>query len=331
MRDGHAQRGARDAIAHSVDLLNAANLADLGHRRQIAFADIVVHADIGIGRIGVDPRHHEQRKALIHDPFDQRILRLKVHHIVFVDPRRKDQQRGFIHRFRRRLELDQLNHPVAEHHRTGGGGNVFTQGKGGRVRQRGQHLAVMGLDIGDKVLQPLHQAFAIGGNRLFQSIRVGAQKIGRRQHVDDLAGEILHALFVGRRNVLHIADGGVNGLRVDEVLLLEIVEGGVGIPQRVRETAILGAGIGGGLEFTRGQRLLGLDIMRQRFAPIADLMLQHLGGVLQHGGQIGLRGLHVDVRRRPIECGIFLLLARQGRHQPLRQPFDFREVGLHPL
>ena len=331
MRDGHAQRGARDAIAHSVDLLNAANLADLGHGGEVSLADVVVHVDVSITRIGVDPRHHKQRKSLIHDPFDQRILGLKVHHIVFVDPRRKDQQRGFIDRLGRRLELDQLQHPVAEHHRARRGGDVFAQRKGGRIRQRGQHLTVMRLDVGDKVFQPLHQAFAISGNRLFQSIRVGAQKIGRRQHVDDLAGEILHPFLVGRRNVLHVGHGRVNGLRVDEILLLEIVEGGVGVPQRVGKAAVLGAGIGGSLELTRGQRLLRLDIMLQRFTPIADLMLQHFGGVLQHGGQIGLRGLHVDVRRRPIECGIFLLLARQGRHQPLGQPFDFREVGLHPL
>ncbi|GAB1362442.1 hypothetical protein MASR1M32_16780 [Rhodobacter sp.] len=89
-------------------------------------------------------------------------------------------------------------------------------------------------------------------------------------------------------------------------MLLEIVEERMAVPQRIREAAVLRAGIGRGLEFALGQHLLRFDVVLQRLAPVADLMLQHLGRILHHLGQIGRRSLYVDVRRGAAEGRIGL-------------------------
>ena len=304
MRQGQAQRGASDAIAHRVDLFLAGDAAHLGHRRQIAFADVIIHADIGVRRIRVDPGHHEQRKALIHDPFDQAVLRFQIHHIELVDPRRKDQQGRLVDGFGGGGILDQLEHAVAIDHRTGGRGDILANVERLAVGQRYQQFAVIRLDVADQIFQPLHQTCAIGLDRFFQRVGVGAKEIRRRHHVDDLAGEIFHAALVARIDGVHRLHGIVNSLGVQLILLLEVVEGGMGFPQRVGKAAVLRAGVGRSLEFARGQRLLRLDIMFQGLAPIAYLILKHLGRVLHHRRDIGGGGLHVDVIAGALHAGV---------------------------
>ena len=219
--------------------------------------------------------------------------------------------------FGRGRVLDQFQHPVAVDHFARRGGDVLADVEGLAVGQRHQKITLVGLDVADEVLQPLHQAFAVGFDRLFQRLGVGAEEVRRAEHVDDLLGEILHpaAVFGGQR--LHVTDGGRDRLGVHLVLLLEVIEEGMRFPQGVLEAPVLRVRVGGRLEFALRKGLLRLDIMLQGLAPVVDLMLDHAGGVRDHLGEIGGGGLHVDVWRRAVQRRVDLATLRQGGGQAL--------------
>ncbi len=304
MGEGKAKRGPGDAVAGGVDLFFAGRAADLGHRAEVAVADVVIKAGPGIAGIGVDPGDDEQGEALVHDPLDQRIRGLQVHDVELVDPGREDDQRGLVDLVGGGGVLDQLHHPVAVDDFTRGGGKVLADVERLAVGEGDGEVAVVRFDVADQVLEALHQAHPVGLYRLFQRIGVGGEEIRRAEHVDDLPGEILHAaaIFGGQR--LHVADGGADRLGVHLVLLLEVVEEGMRLPQGVLEAAVLGSGIGRGLELALRKGLLRLDIMLEGLAPVVHLMLYHLCGVLHHLGQVGGGGLHVDVGGRAVQRGV---------------------------
>jgi hypothetical protein len=103
--------------------------------------------------------------------------------------------------FGRGRVLDQLQHPVAVDDFARRGGDVLTDVEGFLVGQRDQQVALVGLDVADQVLKPLDEGFAIGLDRLFQRLGVGAEEVGGAEHVDDLLGEILHPAAVFRASV----------------------------------------------------------------------------------------------------------------------------------
>ena len=72
-----------------------------------------------------------------------------------------------MHLFGGRGILQKLEHMVAIDNRAFCSGDVFAQFERIRIGQPHQHFAVIGLEIGYKVFQATHQAFAIGGHRAF--------------------------------------------------------------------------------------------------------------------------------------------------------------------
>ena len=325
------QRGARDAIADRVDLRRAGDLAHLGHRGQKAVADIIVQSGIGIGRLGIDPTDDKHRKPLPDQPFDQAVGRFQVQHVEFVDPRRKDQQRGLVDRPGCGSILDQLEQMIAKHHRTRRGGDIDPHRERLLVGQSHLQIAIARLDVTDQILQPLHQRLAIRRRRLFQSIRIGAQKVRGREHVDDLLGEILDPLALARLQPRHILHRIPHRFGIGQVLLLEIVERRIAVPQRVGKAAVRGAGSLRRLELALHQSLLRRDIMLQRLAPIADLMFQNLRRILHHFSDISRRRLHVDILVGAVQRRVIGLARRQCLHQPRRQRLYFCQIVLQPV
>ena len=243
---------------------------------------------------------------LIHDPLDQTVLRLQVQDVKLVDPGRKDHQRRLEYLVCRRRILDQFQHPVAVYHRPGRGGDVPADMKGFRISKRHQQVAIAGLDVAHQVFQPLHKAFPVRLDRAAQGIGVGAQKIGRCEHVDDLLRKVLDPFAICGVQMIQTAHGIRHGFRIQQVLLLEIIEKGVRFPQGVRKPPVLRRRIRRGLELALCQHLLGLDIVLQALAPVADLMLQNFCRILHHFGHIGRRRLHIDVLAWPAQRRIGL-------------------------
>ena len=176
------------------------------------------------------------------------------------------------------------------------------------VGQRHQQLTIVGLHVAHKVFQPLHQTGAIGFNGPLQCIGIGGQKVGRRQHINDLFGEISHTRLIKRIQRFHILHRHLHGLGVEQILLFQIIERGVAVPQRIGKAAVFGGIVDGRFEFALCQHLLRLDIMFQGFAPVTDLMFQHFGRILHHTRQIGSGGFHVNILPRPLHaliCGLF--------------------------
>lgn len=152
----------------------------------------------------------------------------------------EDQQRGLVHLFGAGRVLDQLEHAVAKHHLAGRGGDVTAQLKGAVIRQFDDQLAVVGLQISDQVFQPLHKTLAFCLYRALQNIGVGGKEIGRRHHRDDLLAEIDQPLLLGRFHVLGVFDRLAQRFGVDQILLLDEVEIGMGLPQRIGKTFVGG-------------------------------------------------------------------------------------------
>ena len=100
------------AIAKRVRLRLPRNLQHRVRRLEHAFAHVVFEGLGGEPLVRVHPGDDENGKALIHQPFDEGLRRCEIEDVVFVDPRRDDQQRDFVNRLRRRRILDQLHDAV---------------------------------------------------------------------------------------------------------------------------------------------------------------------------------------------------------------------------
>ncbi len=104
------------------------------NRRDKAIFNVAFHTRLRITGVGIHPADHEDCVSLIDQPFDHAVLLFEVENIVFVDPRRKDQQRNLVYLFRRWCELDQLIHTVAEHNFAWACRNIFADFEGALVR-----------------------------------------------------------------------------------------------------------------------------------------------------------------------------------------------------
>ena len=124
-------------------------------RRQKPLFDIIRHADIGIGRVRVDPGHDKKRVALFGDPLDQAVLFLEIENVEFVDPGRENHQRDFVHLLGAWRILDQFHHPVAIDHLARGRGDILAQLKRLFIGQTHDHLALVRLEISNQVFQVL--------------------------------------------------------------------------------------------------------------------------------------------------------------------------------
>ena len=171
-------------------------------------------------RVGVLPRHHEHRVALVDQVLHHRVARAQVEDVVLHDPRRHDQQRLGMDRLGRRRVLDQLDQLVAEHHLAGGHGHALADLE---VLGAGRCRALQrALDVLDHVLQPAHQVLALLGLGQRQHLGVRRQVVRRRAGVQQHAHRELQQLGVVVGDAVDVAHRVVHqrgavlvGARVD--------------------------------------------------------------------------------------------------------------------
>ena len=181
--------------------------ADRAQRSEHAELEVVVHAEVAVAAVGVLPRDREHREALVDEVLDQRVVRRQVEHVVLHDPGRHDEHRLGVDLGRRRLVLDQLDQPVAQHDAARRHGDVAADlidlGTGGR------QVGELAPGVFDSVLHPAQQVHAALFDAAPLHDRVGRDEVRRRRHVEQLPRRESHHLFVmavearnGRRRAL---------------------------------------------------------------------------------------------------------------------------------
>jgi len=148
---------------------------------------------------------HEHGVALRHEVAHQRVRRREVEDVELHDPRGHDEQRLGQHGGRRRLVLDQLDEVVAVDHlaRRQRDADAGLEALGARRRQpRGDDLR-----LAPQVHHAVDEVATAGGDGALQHLGVGEDAVGRRQHVQHLAGDELHDLLVLRRHAGHAGRG----------------------------------------------------------------------------------------------------------------------------
>jgi hypothetical protein len=139
---------------------------------------------------------------------------------------------------RRRVELQQLDQLVLEHHLARRDGDVPAQLEGGGVGHLDAQLAVALLDVAQQVVEALEQVLAVRLHRLAEDLRVGQGEVRGRQGVDVLAREEVHLLLGLDRQPFDIGHHVMDVARRDEVGLLDEVEEEVLLPLLVLEAAV---------------------------------------------------------------------------------------------
>ena len=79
--------------------------------------------------IRIYPGNDKYRMSLVNQPFNQGILRLKIKHVVFIDPGRNDQEGLTKSLLGRPIVLKQLEQVVLKNHFAGSKRNIPAQFK----------------------------------------------------------------------------------------------------------------------------------------------------------------------------------------------------------
>ena len=129
---GGGKRGARDAIADGMDLLDAQRIANGVDRIDLG-GDIIVPFHICHGGIGGFPADHEQAHALIDHPLHEALLFVEIEDVEAVDPGRKHHQRRFEHLVGGRRVMNQLIKRCFMHHLAGRRRDILAQFESVRI------------------------------------------------------------------------------------------------------------------------------------------------------------------------------------------------------
>ncbi len=175
--------------------------ADGAQRIEHAQAQVVVHRQVAVGRVGVEPRQHVHRMPLPHQVAHEGVVRLQIEDVVLHDPRRHDQQGFGVHFGGLRRVADQLDQAVSQHDLARRDGQVAPDLE---ARGLGQLLRVgQARCVGEPVHRTLGQVRAPRFHGVLLHDRVGGQPVGRRHHAQPLAGEELRHVDMVRRHARH--------------------------------------------------------------------------------------------------------------------------------
>ena len=208
--------------------------------------------------LGVLPRHHEHRVALLRRVADERVLGLQVEDVVLVDAGRNEQEGTRVDLGRQRLVLDQLEQPVLVDDRALAGRDVPADVERRLVGLR--DLAA--LQVGQQVPEAGLQALAAGLEQRLLRLRVGRQEVRRRGRLDPLLhGELdaLLGLAIHLDRVGHL----VQELGVEQVRAGIQRRERILLPRRVGEARVLDrlARLVGMLEERRPHRAHALQVV----------------------------------------------------------------------
>ena len=211
---------------------------------QNALLHIGVETLVGVALVRIDPGDDEDGEALRHCPANERLLGIEVEDVEFVDPRRHDQKRALEHLGRGRLVLDEFDQRVAEDHLAGRRREVNAELESARVGLANAHVAVARLDVFGQHLEAPHEVLAALGQRRAQQFRIGGHKVGGRQGRRDLAQiESRLVAFVGIEFVGPL-DQIVRPARRQHIGLLDEIEVRIIAPLGVGEALVGGVGRG---------------------------------------------------------------------------------------
>ena len=180
IRQGAGQQRPTQAEPQGVDILGAGGLLDGGQGRKRPFGHVIFETFIGQFRPRIDPGNDENRIALVPRPGDQGIARFKIEDVKLVDPWRNDQQRPFVHLRGGRGVLDQFHHVVAKDHLTRGDGDILAHLERVVIGHADGKLALTPLDVGQQIVEALHQILAPRFQGCLQHLGIGHDEIGRR-------------------------------------------------------------------------------------------------------------------------------------------------------
>ena len=206
-------------------------------------------------RVGIDPGDAEDGDPLIDAPFDEGFFRREIEHVVFVDPRRHDQQRALEHRRGRRRILNELHELVLEDHLAGRGREIAADGEHRGIGLADFQVAAAGLDVLGEHVHAADEVVGVGRERFAQQLRVGQHEVRWRQRVGDLPHIELGLLPGVRVEIGGVADQLVGPARGEEIGLLEEVEELVRGPLRIGEALVVGRGHGDRLGRFAGEPL----------------------------------------------------------------------------
>ena len=272
---GHVGKPARkqrpaNAIAKRVRLRLPRNLQHRVRRLEHAFAHVVFEGFGGEALVRVHPGDDENGKALIHEPFDEGLRRREVQDVVFVDPRRHDQQRDFVNRPGRRRILDQLHDAVLINDLARRNRQVLADLERRHIRLADAQQLAGAMHIVQKLRQPLGEVMPARREGRADHLGVGEGKVRGRQGAHDLVQVKLRAVLgvrIDRRGVL---DHLLGPSAAQQISLPQEIEKGVLRPFAVQEARIAGRVLDHRLDLLAKKALIGAP-------PQLDQILVQLG------------------------------------------------------
>ena len=173
---------------------------------------------------------------------------------------------------------------LQEHHLAGRGGDILTDYKTIRRLTNGQ-FAAAAFDVGDQIVESLHQIFAVRCQGGAHHFGIGEKEIGGRESVRELAGVEFHPLALLFRNVVQIGNHALHRAGRQQIGLLDKIEDFVLLPFRIAKAPVARRG--------RDHRRGGLIAQHSAGGgfPQAHPVAPQLRLRLHHGFAIGAHGL----------------------------------------
>ena len=194
------QQGSANAKTQGVDLINAGDFAGHPDRLQNALREIVIPGELCLVLPRVTPGNHEHRMSARNGKGHQRIVRLQIENVVFVDTGWDHQQGTAPHLRGSGFVLNQLKQRVFEDDRPLAGRHVATDLKGLLIGHRNATL----LKIAQEIVDAMAQALTFAFHQTPLGLRVGRQKIRWCQRITPLANREanpVHRLWISLKQL----------------------------------------------------------------------------------------------------------------------------------
>ena len=201
--------------------------------------DIGIEPEMGLRGRRILPGDGEGLQAALKREADDALLRNEVEYIVFVDLRRRHQERPRVHLRGGGPILDQLHDRVAVNHGARGRRQVLAHREVARIDLRRQAAIIH--QVMYEIFQPMREAAAAGVDEFLQRCGIAGERVGRRHRVDEQRGDEAHALGIA---FFHpgVVDETIERPAPGEVALRQRAVGVTLCPGRIGEAFVGGAG-----------------------------------------------------------------------------------------
>ena len=180
-----------------------------------------------MARVRIDPGDHEDREALRHSEAHEAFFRREVEDIVFVDPRRNDQQWALVDCLGRRRILDQFDEIVAIDDLAGRRREIHADFEFRSVVPAYFESAFAGLYVLGQERRAADEIVAARGPSLFEELGIGGEKIRGRKGAGDLP-QVEFGL---------VAELRIEIFRPVDEIIRPARHHGMGLPQKIEKRA----------------------------------------------------------------------------------------------